>query len=196
VRQLFDVGQAAQIEVLRVEAAIASAQAERLGVASSLDRAERNLARWTGAPVEETRADRLAAVSIVESPVPPREDLRELARAGSPAVRAARQGLEAAEAAVVGARSARFPDVRRRRKLHRLWQREWAESTRVECRRSSDVLTGMLGACHPDRALYRRRTSHPVKPLSLSDRLRFAVTSQNPGPREGSGTSARSSRAV
>jgi outer membrane protein TolC len=111
VRQLFDVGRAAQIEVLRVEAAIASAEAERVGVASSLDRAERNLARWTGASVAETRAEQLAAVSIAESPVPPREDLREQALAESPAVRAARQGLEAAEAAVVGARSARVPDV-------------------------------------------------------------------------------------
>lgn len=111
VRQLFEVGRAAEVEILRVEAAIASAEAERVAVSSSLDRAERDLARWTGASVEETRAERLVPVSIVDEVHLSREELLEQALAQSPAVRAARQRLDAAEAAVAGARSARFPDV-------------------------------------------------------------------------------------
>lgn len=111
VRQLFDVGRAARVEILRVEAAIASAEAERVAVSSSLDRAERDLARWTGASSEETRAERLAAVSIVEADLPSREELLEQALVESPAVRAARQRLDAAEAAVAGARSDRLPNV-------------------------------------------------------------------------------------
>ncbi|HXV61468.1 MAG TPA: TolC family protein [Vicinamibacteria bacterium] len=111
VRQLFDVGRAPQIEILRAEAAIAHAEAERVAVASSLDRAERDLARLTGAPVERTRATGLAPVSMVESSIPPRGELRDRALAATPALRAARQRLDAASAAVLAARSARFPDI-------------------------------------------------------------------------------------
>ncbi|HSF19645.1 MAG TPA: TolC family protein [Vicinamibacteria bacterium] len=111
VRQLFDVGRAAQIEILRAEAAIAHAEAERIAVASSLDRAERDLARLTGAAVERTRALDLVPVSMVESQPPPRSELRDRALAATPALRAARQRLDAAGASVLAARSARLPDI-------------------------------------------------------------------------------------
>jgi len=112
VLQLFDVGRAARIETLRVEAAIASARAERVAVASSLDRAERNLARLTGTLVEDTRARRLVPVSLVQTSLPSREELREKALSASPTIRAAQQRHGAAESDVTAARSGRFPDVR------------------------------------------------------------------------------------
>jgi outer membrane protein TolC len=111
VRLLFDVGRAAQIEILRVEAAIASAEAERVAVASSLDRVERNLARLTGASVEETRADKLVPVSLMESTLPPREELRDRVLSSNPSVQASRQKYRAAESGTSAARSARLPDV-------------------------------------------------------------------------------------
>ena len=42
----------------------------------------------------------------------------------------------------------------------------------------------------------RPRITRPVNPLKPSDRLRLTVTSQNPGPRAGSGSRTRSSSAV
>ena len=111
-RQRFDVGKAAQVEVLRAEAALASAQSDRVGFAGALDNAERELARLLEAPVEETRAARLVPVDRWD-PAP--LDREALARAGieiSPAVRQAREQIAGAEAAVALAESAFRPEVR------------------------------------------------------------------------------------
>ncbi|HEV2846071.1 MAG TPA: TolC family protein, partial [Thermoanaerobaculia bacterium] len=112
VQQRFDVGKAAQVEVLRAEAAIASARSDRVSFASALDNAERELARLLGVPVEETRVSRLSPVPGPDRTPPDRE---ALARAGievSPAVRQAREQIAGAEAAIALAESAFKPELR------------------------------------------------------------------------------------
>lgn len=112
VQLRFEVGRAAQVEVLRAEAAVASAEAERVRLAAALDNSERELARLIAAPVEETRSDRLASVELVAPQTPVREALVEEGIAASPAVAQARTQVLAAEAQIAVERAIVRPDLR------------------------------------------------------------------------------------
>lgn len=115
VQQRFDVGRAAKVEILRAEAALANAEAERVRLSSAVDNSERELARLLDAPVDETRAVRLAPVQIEPGPAVSSEAREELAAAGiqaSPAVAQARSQVTTAEAGIELARSIIRPDLR------------------------------------------------------------------------------------
>lgn len=112
VRQRFGVGRAARVEVLRAEAALASAEAERVRLGIAVDTAERELARLLEAPVEETRAGRLVPVATAQAGPPPRDELAAAGIAASPAVAEARAQVATAEAAVALAESALGPELR------------------------------------------------------------------------------------
>ncbi|HYO14812.1 MAG TPA: TolC family protein [Thermoanaerobaculia bacterium] len=122
-RQRFDVGKAPQVEVIRAEAALEGARAERVSYATALDNAERELARLLGAPVEETRAARLAPVQSRAGTPPDREALIQAGIEASPAVLQAREQLASAEAAVTLAESALKPELRAVANLN-----EWSSS--------------------------------------------------------------------
>jgi outer membrane protein len=111
-QQRFDVGKAPQVEVIRAEAALAGARAERVSFATALDNAERELARLLGAPVEETRASRLAPVVGWDRTPPDRDELIRAGIEASPAVLQAREQAASAEAAVTLAESALKPELR------------------------------------------------------------------------------------
>jgi outer membrane protein len=111
VNQLFGVGRAATLDVLRVEASIAAAQAERVRIASTLDLAQRNLARLVGAEPSETGPSNLVPVVLGGVPLPPREEVLASALESGPRVRVARDELAVAEAAASGSRSRRLPSV-------------------------------------------------------------------------------------
>ncbi len=110
--QLRDVGRAPDLEVLRAEASLAAAEAERTRIAAQLDRAERDLAALTGTTPEETRAARLSPVRARDADPGTRESLVAAARAASPALGEARRLQASAEAAVSAARALRWPEVR------------------------------------------------------------------------------------
>lgn len=112
VQQLLAAGQAAEVDRLRAEAALAAAQAERVRFATALDSAERDLGRWIGADVEATRAARLEDVRLAEGETPDRAALVAAGLAASPTVERARQALAAAEAGCAVARSVRRPELR------------------------------------------------------------------------------------
>lgn len=112
VRQLLEVGRAAGVDLLRVEAALASAQADRTRAAISLDQAERDLAALIGAAVAETRAERLVPLAPMPAPPPSREPLVRQALQANPLVEEARRRLAAADATVGVAKSARWPEAK------------------------------------------------------------------------------------
>ena len=112
VRRLLEVGRAADIDQLRVDAAFANAEADRTRVAVVLERAERDLAALVGGTVDETRAGRLFPLVAPSSPLPSRDELLGQALRTSPAVEAARRLIAAADAAVGVAKSARWPEAR------------------------------------------------------------------------------------
>jgi outer membrane protein len=110
-RQQFDAGRAARIEVLRVEAALANADADRVRDAQALDRAERDLARLIGTSAEEIRAAQLASVALIDHLLPDRESLEAQALRSSPVVAQARSRLASAEAGLAVARSGLWPEL-------------------------------------------------------------------------------------
>lgn len=111
-QRLLDVGRAARLDLLRVEAALASARAERVRLGASLDLAERDLARLIGAATEETRAGRLVAVETADTTLASRAALLAQALQTSPAMAQARLQENAARAGGRGARGMRWPEVK------------------------------------------------------------------------------------
>jgi outer membrane protein TolC len=111
VSRLFEVGRAASIDVLRVEASIAAARAERVRLASSLDIAQRNLARFLGSDAAEARASNLVPVAVRGEPLPAREEILRGALESSPRTRQAKEELAAAEATVDLSRGRQFPSI-------------------------------------------------------------------------------------
>lgn len=110
VLRLQEAGQAAQIEILRVNAAIASAEASRVAEAERLDAAERDLARWISADPDSVRADRLRGVLLADSLPLNRAEWRASADRNPSMLSAARE-LRAAEAGSRAARSLRWPSL-------------------------------------------------------------------------------------
>lgn len=110
VERLFGVGRAARLEVVRVEAELATARADRVAVAGALDVAERMLARLIDEPVEQARSDRLLPVSLHEAAVPiDPSRLADRVVDRNSAVERARRQQDAAAAAVSLARSSWWP---------------------------------------------------------------------------------------
>lgn len=111
VRQRFEVGRAARLEILRVEAELAGADAERVAVNARLEVARRELARLTGLSPASVESRGLTPLRLRDSSVPNRETLAARARARSPVVQRARRVRRAAEASVAVARGQRWPDL-------------------------------------------------------------------------------------
>jgi outer membrane protein TolC len=111
VQMRYDAGRAARVEVLRVQAAIANAQAERVKNAEAWDRAHRDLARLLSVSVEEIKASRLMSVTLSDPSLVPRDLLKAEALQSSPLVKQARQRQASAEAGVAVARSTRWPEL-------------------------------------------------------------------------------------
>jgi outer membrane protein TolC len=111
VSRLFEAGRAASVDVLRVEASIAAARAERVRLASSLDIAQRNLARFLGVDATEAHPSNLVPVAVRDDPLPPREEILRAALESSPKTRQAREELAAAEATVDASRGLQLPSI-------------------------------------------------------------------------------------
>ena len=111
VEQLLAVGRAAQLDVLRVSAALAGATADRVRFAEALDLAERELARLIDAEPEDTRADRLRPFELAGSAPPGGAELLMTALDHNPAIAAARLRVAVAGAGVASAESERRPRV-------------------------------------------------------------------------------------
>ena len=110
VEQYLAEGQAAQVELLRVDAALAEAEARLVAMATRLDLAERELARLIGAPPSRTRASRLAGVRLPEeAPLADRGELLERALANNPELKRARLKVTTAEAGRGVAKAAWIP---------------------------------------------------------------------------------------
>ncbi|MFO7586936.1 MAG: TolC family protein [Gemmatimonadota bacterium] len=170
VERLREVGRAAEIEILRVEAVMASATADRIGVAADLDVARRELARLVGAAPSEPGERGLVPVQLARGERPDREAVRASAVTSSPAVEGARRRRESAEAGRSLARSERWPELQAFGNWidyggldsdHRL---EWAAGLRV----SVPLFTGGRVGREVERADADAR--------GAVERLRLAVT--------------------
>lgn len=112
VAQLLEVGRAADVDLLRVRAAEASAEAERVSLAANRESAARDLQRLMGDDPQTRDLPPLAPATLQDEEPLLRGALLDRARAGSPEMARARRDLEAAESAVTAARAARAPALR------------------------------------------------------------------------------------
>jgi outer membrane protein TolC len=112
IAQRFAVGRAAEVDRLRIEAALASAEADQVQASIALDAAERDLARFIGGAQRDASASRLVPVALADSIVAPRESLRAQALERNAALLRARHQAAAADAGAAAARGARWPQLR------------------------------------------------------------------------------------
>lgn len=112
VASFLEEGRAAQVELLRVEAALADAEARRVTTRARLGLAHRELARLLG--VEAERIDPAALVGVALTPASEIDGLSALidgARMSNPDLERARQAVDAAEASGKVVRAARWPHL-------------------------------------------------------------------------------------
>lgn len=137
-------GRAAPLEQLRVNAAVASAEADRASAESRLEVAQARLARLIGIPVDQARAATLDSLRPAGVAAPSRDSALALARVQSPLVKVATSRTAAAEAAARAARAAWAPTLRLDGRLVTYgssagdYSTEWQTGARV----SWPVLTG------------------------------------------------------
>lgn len=110
VQQLRSEGQAAEVELLRVDAVLAEAEAGRVADAAGLNLAERELARLIDVPVSNTRFANLTPVRLApESALENRDAMIERMESLSPELERASQDVAAAEANHRAAEAAWIP---------------------------------------------------------------------------------------
>jgi outer membrane protein len=111
VTQMLNQGKAARVQLLRAQAALSQAAAARETTASQLELAVRDLGRLLGISPDRVRAAGLRTVRWSGAPPPTRSVLLEQAHSTNPALRRARQSLEAAHAGTAEARARFFPSI-------------------------------------------------------------------------------------
>lgn len=109
-RRRFEEGVAPRVEVLRAEAALADAAARATDARARRDVAEHALARWTGMAPSRIAARPVAPVAV-EADADPTDPAATGPLPETPAVRAARHRLQAAEAALAVEGAGRSPTV-------------------------------------------------------------------------------------
>ncbi len=108
-QQLLTEGRAARVELLRVDAALAQARAERIASHAESDLALRTLARLIGWDTDSIAAAGLVGVTLVGRSMEP--SLNERAKRANPDLETARHRAAAEHAAARAARSEWFPTV-------------------------------------------------------------------------------------
>lgn len=109
--QLLTEGRAARVQLLRAEAALSAARAEREATSAQLELARRDLARLAGLPPASLAPARLEAVTVGDTVSVDPSLLLERASAASPAVAGARQMLVAARTSTREVKARFFPTL-------------------------------------------------------------------------------------
>lgn len=112
VARMEEVGRAARVEGLRVEAALAGARSDREEIAAELDVATRQLRRLTGVSAGRVEPEALPEISYDGEGELEIERMTARAVDGNPAVRQARRQRETASAGLDLARAARWPELK------------------------------------------------------------------------------------
>jgi len=113
VHQLLAAGRAARVEVLRIEATVTSARADREGTVADLEVAERDLSQLANVPVERARGARLTPLRLRDSSaVSDRAAFLARAEAANPDLQQARQAAQAGLAQLDAVRATRFPELK------------------------------------------------------------------------------------
>ncbi len=110
-RLLFEEGKTARLAVLRTEAALSRARAEREAADEGLRLARRRLIRVSGLDPLRVRSGALVGVAVGDERVPDRDALVAQARASNPMLAQAERRVAASETGVAAARASYWPRV-------------------------------------------------------------------------------------
>jgi len=111
-QQLYAEGTTARVVVLRAEAAVAQAEAERVAASAALEVAEQNLTRMIGASPDEAASENLIPVQLQrEAAFLARDSLMAQATASNPELQRARERHEAAIATEKAAAALWLPNI-------------------------------------------------------------------------------------
>lgn len=110
-RLLFEEGKTAELAVMRTEAALSRARAEREAADEGLRLALRRLSRVSGIDAVRVGSAALVEVTLRPAPLPDRGALVQQARASNPGLAQAESQVAAAETQVAAARSSYLPRV-------------------------------------------------------------------------------------
>ncbi len=111
VEDYFSVGRVAEVEVLRIAAAVADAEAERVLLAADQESAERDMARWLGLTAERVSSDALQRVALNDRSLPSRQSLLDAASKANLGLRQARARVMASQAEIGIARALKKPTL-------------------------------------------------------------------------------------
>lgn len=112
VQQLYDVGRAARVDLLRADAALSSALASHAAVAQTRTAVFRELSRLLGWPADSIAPGQVAPAVARDGDAFTPDLMVARALSDNPGVQAARHEVAAREAAARTARAARFPTLR------------------------------------------------------------------------------------
>ena len=176
VSRFLQEGRAAPLEQLRVNAAVASAEAARATALARVEVAEAALSRLVGLPVERTRASALESLRPTLGRTVSRDSLLQRARATSPLLQAAASRAAAAQAAIKAAGAAWYPTLRLDGRLVTYgsaagdYSTEWQSGVRV----AWPIFTGGSRGAGVDRARAAAAEAEAVlrdTELTLSNRI-------------------------
>ena len=108
---MLEVGRAARVDLLRVEAALSRAEANKVSARARLDVAIRELRRLTGLGAGDIQSGSPLPLRLSRARVPDRTEALTRAQVGSPPLEAARRNVLAAEAGHAEARASRLPHL-------------------------------------------------------------------------------------
>jgi outer membrane protein TolC len=169
VRLFLSEGKVAQVDLLRIQAALSRAEAEEISVRTRRDLAMGRLARLTALGPEILEGLELAPVGIRRRGLPSLADAAAHARADSPELALAREAVEGAVAGVRVAEAAWYPRMEAGGSyidygtLDGGHQQEWLASLKV----SYPLFTG--GVRDGERELARAREREAAEGLRLAE---------------------------
>ena len=182
VEQFLEEGQAPRVQLLRIDAALAAAEAEATGARSALADGEQELARLAGLEPRQTRAERLAPVGLADGTAAPEAEVAQaVALRRNADLERVRETVTEAEAGRAAAAGARRPNV----DLYGTWFErggldtdftgEWAAGVQV----SVPLFTGGAASSRVAQAEAGERTARAtarVTELEVAARVDRAVS--------------------
>jgi len=158
-RQLEAQGKAAHVDVLRMNAEVARAQADRITIVSQLDVAEHALAQFADIPFENVHGATLAPLALADTSAVADAGLVPRALRTSSELRELEQQSQAARAGVSAARATRLPTVQMQGAYidRGRWAGNYAAEWQVGLAMSYPVFTGGSRASAVQRASANER---------------------------------------
>jgi len=158
-RQLEAQGKAAHVDVLRMNAEVARAQADRITIVSQLDVAEHALAQFADIPFENVHGATLAPLALADTSAVADAGLVPRALRTSSDLRELEQQSQAARAGVSAARATRLPTVQMQGAYidRGRWAGNYAAEWQVGLAMSYPVFTGGSRASAVQRASANER---------------------------------------